>query len=86
MDYSSTRPLKAAPGGKKFPNQVEWDNKPVDMNYGTIPSDKAAIEENLRVAGEEAKNRFGLNEMGVPLEPKVPTDVPSAEEPNKIHK
>jgi len=86
MDYSSTRPLKAAPGGDKFPNQVKWQGTPVDMNYGTIPTDKKAIEENLKVAGQEAKDRFGLNEMGLPEEAKAPTDKPLAELKNAIHK
>lgn len=60
-------------GTEMFPSTDEWKGKPVTGDYQTIPEDKEAIEENLKKAGEEVRNRFGLNEMGVPDADKAPT-------------
>jgi hypothetical protein len=56
-----------------FPDTDTYQGKPVDANYGTIPTDKDAIEANLRKVGQENITRFGLDERGVPDADKAPS-------------
>lgn len=57
-------------GAEMFPNTDTWKGKPVTGDYQTVPEDKDAVEENLRIAGEEVQKRFGLETRGF----DVPTD------------
>ena len=61
-------------GAEMFPATDEWKGKPVTGDYQTIPEDKDAIEENLRVAGEEVQSRFGLDQRGVDIKDPMTPD------------
>lgn len=56
-------------GADNFPGTDTWKGKPVTGDYQTIPEDKEAVEENLRIAGEEVQKRFGLETRGVDITP-----------------
>jgi hypothetical protein len=71
------KPADTGPqGAEMFPETDTWKGKPVTGDYQTIPEDKEAVEQNLRVAGEEVRSRFGLDTRGVdisvPNEPRKP--------------
>jgi len=56
-------------GADKFPSTDTWQGKPITSDYQTIPTDKDAIEENLKAAGAEVQSRFGLEQRGIPPDP-----------------
>lgn len=60
-------PMQEQPvtGGNQFPDTDTWNGKKVDSNYATVPSDKEAILENLKKAGQEVQTRFGLETRGL---------------------
>jgi hypothetical protein len=76
MDYSKKKdmphveveagkePVSAQVQGFKGPDE-KWKGEVVDMNYGVVPTEKEAIQANLKKAGEDTITRFGLDQRGV---------------------